>query len=160
MERQCPWFSKRRDLLVPSFTCSPLNQFNSASIASFKQTSAQLSHEPIFYSHHIWFYSEIVSVLPARCAGRSQIRLELASIQCLAQRHFSRLCARYRGPRAQQHCPATPTLTVDTDLKDSVLHWIFLSCTFSLGLSKETEINQWLLSSPNRKLLNLMQSLR
>lgn len=54
--------------------------------------------------------------------GRSEIRMELAGIQCLAQRHFSRQGARCCGPRAQLHCPATPTLTADMNLKDSVLH--------------------------------------
>lgn len=61
-------------------------------------------------------------MLRARCAGGSEIRLELARIQCLAQRHFSRLGACYCGPRAQLHCPATPTLTVDMNFKEAVFH--------------------------------------
>lgn len=113
-----------------------------------------------FYSHYFWFYSgECLFVLCARCVGRSEIRLELARIQCLAQRHLSRLGDCYCGPRAQLHCPATPTLTVDMNFKESVVHWIFLSCTFVLGLSKEAESNQWLLSA-NRKLQLLCQCLR
>lgn len=66
----------------------------------------------LFYSHYFWFFffpRECFFVLCTRRAVGSEIRLELARIQCLAQRHFSRLGDRYSGPGAQLWCPATPS---------------------------------------------------
>ncbi|CAB1454069.1 unnamed protein product [Pleuronectes platessa] len=64
--------------------------------APFKQTSAHTPHQPTcLFSLFLIFDSENVSLcFGARCAGGSEIRLELAGIQCLAQRHFSKPGAR------------------------------------------------------------------
>lgn len=74
MGRQCPWFSKRRDLLMPSFSCVPLNQ----SFLLYCTVQTKLPHN--FHmnrhccSHYFWFYSESVSlcfVHTARAGQRS-----------------------------------------------------------------------------------------
>lgn len=95
----------------------------SALLHRSNKTSAQLSHEPtLLLSLFLILFGECLFVLCAHCAGGSEIRLELARIQCLAQRHLSRLGDCYCGPRAQLRCPATLTLTVDMNFKESVLH--------------------------------------
>lgn len=67
----------------------------------------------LFYSHYFrflffFFPRERFFVLCTRWAVGSEIRLELARIQCLAQRHLSRLGDCCCGPGAQLQCPATP----------------------------------------------------
>lgn len=128
---------------MPSFF--HVHQRINRSTAPFKQTSTQLPHEPtfLFSLFLILFRRTSLLCLCAGCVGRSGIRLQLARIQCLAQRHSSRLGDCYRGPRAQRRCPPTPTLTADMNFKASVLRRIFLSCTFVPGLSKKAESNQW-----------------
>lgn len=93
--RQRPSFSKRLvNALI--WTCTPLNHFNS--FLQESRRSNKLSQET-HVSILIYFLDFIRRAsLCAWCSlrgGRSEIRLKLARIQCLAQRHFSRLGARY-----------------------------------------------------------------
>lgn len=91
----------------------------------------------LFYSHYFdfffyFFHRECFFVLCSRWAVGSEIRLELARIQCLAQRHWVTAAV---GLEPSYSALQPLTLTVHMNFKVSALHGIFLSCTFVLGFS-------------------------
>lgn len=108
---QCPWFSKEWDLLMPSFPCIPMNQsfLPYCTLQTNFCTTFTRSYFSILIIFDFFFPRECSFVLCTCRAVGSEIRLELARIQCLAQRHLSRLGDRYCGPGAQLRCPATPS---------------------------------------------------
>ena len=90
-----------------SIMCALLHSSNKL-LHNFHITLLFYSHYFRFFFFFFFFARECFFVLCTRWAVGSEIRLELAKIQCLAQRHLSRLGDCCCGPGAQLQCPATP----------------------------------------------------
>lgn len=144
---QCPWFSKESDLLMPSFPCIPLNQsfvpyctLQTNFCTTFTRTyfSILIIFDFFFFFILLYFIffspRECFFVLCTRRAVGSEIRLELARIQCLAQRHLSRLGDCCCGPGAQLRRPATPHTDSWYEFQSVCVAWNIFILHFCSGI--------------------------
>lgn len=128
----------------------------------------------LFYSHYFRFFffyftlfyfffpRECFFVLCTRWAVGSEIRLELARIQCLAQRHLSRLGDCCCGPGAQLECPATPNTDSWYEFQSVCVAWNIFILHFCSGifLKRQSVINGFYVCTGNYNISGNLKATR
>lgn len=147
-EWQCPWFSKEPDLLMPSFPCIPLNQScvpyctlqtNFCTTFTWTYFSILIIFDFFFFSFYFilfYFFPENASLcfaLAEQWGQRSGWSWQGFSV--LLKDTWADWVIAAVGLEPSSGALQPLTLTVDMNFKVSVLHGIFLSCTFVLGFS-------------------------